>query len=98
MSVNQNQQINVFNKGMNTDTSDAYLSNEQYRYAENLRFITNTGENSGELRLIEGYKEVSGVLEKKEIVVAVTSARNLLIMLTNKDGKARIHVWNVETK
>lgn len=97
MSVNQNQQINVFNKGMNTDTSDAYLSNEQYRYAENLRFITNTGENSGELRLIEGYKEISGVLEHNEIVVAVTSVRNLLIMLTNKDGKARIHVWNEVT-
>lgn len=97
MSVNQNQQINVFNKGMNTDTSDAYLSNEQYRYAENLRFITNTGENSGELRLIEGYKKISGVLERNEIVVAVTSVRNLLIMLTNKDGKARIHVWNEVT-
>lgn len=89
MSVNQNQQINVFNKGMNTDTSDAYLSNEQYRYAENLRFITNTGENSGELRLIEGYKKVYKNTGNQvwfndgEEIIAVTSIRNLIVMLTN---------------
>jgi hypothetical protein len=32
-----------------------FIPSEQYRYAENLRFITDTGENSGELRAIESY-------------------------------------------
>lgn len=98
MSVNQNQQINVFNKGMNTDTSDAYLSNEQYRYAENLRFITNTGENSGELRLIEGYKQVykdPKYFHKDEQIVAVTSVRDLLVLLTNYNKNCAIVVINV---
>ena len=54
MDINNNQQINTFTKGMNTDTSDALLSSDQYRYAENLRLVTNTEENTGELRLIEG--------------------------------------------
>ena len=88
MSINSNtQQINVFNKGMNTDTSDAYLPSEQYRYAENLRFITNEGENSGELRLIEGYKEVEQLINEQEDIKAVTSIRNLIVILSN-DTKA----------
>ena len=49
-----NQQINVFNKGMNTDTSDAYISSDQYRYAENLRFTMNNESTTGELHTIEG--------------------------------------------
>ena len=97
MSTNSNlQQINVFNKGMNTDTSDAYLSSEQYRYAENLRFITDTGENSGELRRIEGYKTLNGILNEQEKVIAVTSVRNLIIILSN-DPYAQIRVHNVES-
>ena len=87
MSTNSDlQQINVFSKGMNTDTSDAFLSSEQYRYAENLRFITDTGENSGELRLIEGYKEVYDHLfgdSYARSIIASTSIRNLLIFLTH---------------
>lgn len=39
---------------MNTDTSDFVLQSDQYRYAENVRIITNTESNTGELRLIEG--------------------------------------------
>lgn len=96
------QQINVFNKGMNTDTSDAYLSNEQYRYAENLRFITDTGENSGELRLIEGWQEIyNGVLNPNDIVISATSIRNLIVLLVNTNPpntKAGIIVIDTETQ
>lgn len=54
MDINQNQQTNTFLKGMNTDTSDMLLGSDQYRYAENVRIVTDTDSNSGELRLIEG--------------------------------------------
>lgn len=55
MDINNNlMQTNTFIKGMNTDTSDALLSNEQYRYAENIRIVTDTESNSGEAHLIEG--------------------------------------------
>jgi hypothetical protein len=81
MSTNQNiQQINVFNKGMNTDTSDAYIPSEQYRYAENLRFITDTGGDSGELRLIEGYEELFNINTE---ILAVDSIRNLIVIICN---------------
>jgi hypothetical protein len=42
MDINNNQQVNSFLKGMNTDTSDSMIPAEQYRYAENLRIVTNT--------------------------------------------------------
>jgi len=54
MDINQNQQTNTFLKGMNTDTSDMLLGSDQYRYAENVRIVTDTDSNSGELRLIKG--------------------------------------------
>jgi hypothetical protein len=49
-----NTQINTFVKGMDTDTSDALISSEAYRYAENLRYVTDGESNSGELHLIDG--------------------------------------------
>ena len=77
MDINENlQQLNVFSKGMNTDTSDAYISNDQYRMAENLRFVTNTGENSGEIRSIEGYDKIKTIFpetqDTKYQIVAAT--------------------------
>ena len=37
MDINNNQQINTFTKGMNTDVSDMLMDNSQYRYAKNVR-------------------------------------------------------------
>lgn len=98
MSTNPNtQQTNVFNKGMNTDTSDAFLENEQYRYAENVRFFTNTGENSGELRAIEGWNEIEGLFKSQEEIKAVASIRDYIIVLSN-DPKGQLHVINTVSK
>lgn len=47
-------QTNTFAGGMDTDTSDALIKDSQYRLANNLRYITNTEENTGELHLIDG--------------------------------------------
>ena len=54
MDINNNLQVNTFTKGMNTDTSDALLDSSQYRYARNVRLVTNTDSNDGELRIVEG--------------------------------------------
>lgn len=54
MDINNQQQTNTFVGGMDTDTSDMYLDSSKYRYAENVRIITNKDSNSGELRIIEG--------------------------------------------
>ena len=61
MDVNNNQQINTFTKGMNTDVSDMLMDNSQYKYAENVRLVTNTDGNSGELRMVDGTESVGWV-------------------------------------
>lgn len=84
MDINDNlQQINTFVKGMNTDVSDALMDSSQYRYAENVRLATNTDENTGELRLIEGNALYSNI-DAYGTIIAMTSVRNLLIVITKK--------------
>lgn len=88
---NELQQINTFVKGMNTDVSDALMDSSQYRYAENVRLATNTEENTGELRLVEGTAVYSHIQDYGTIKV-MTSIRNLLIVITEKDSKGYILV------
>ena len=66
MDINNNQQINTFIKGMDTDTSDMYMGEGQYRYAENLRVVTDTDNNSGELHVIEGTNKVFDITPIEE--------------------------------
>ena len=68
MDINQNQQINTFIRGMDTDTSDALISNQQYRIAKNLRLTTNTNSDDGELHIIEGVSSVSFTDFFKDII------------------------------
>lgn len=93
MATENTIQINDFSKGMNTDTSDAYLDKSAYRLANNLRFITNTGENSGELHMIEGVVSVSDKI-KADAINAVTQLRDLGIIVCEKGSTWE--VWVIE--
>ena len=66
MDINNNQQINTFTKGMDTDTSDMYIGEGSYRYAENLRVVTDEDSNSGELHVIEGTNKVFTIIPEQE--------------------------------
>ena len=88
---NELQQINTFVKGMNTDVSDALMDSSQYRYAENVRLTTDKDENTGELRPIEGtsiYSNLSGYGD----IIAMTSVRNVLIVITRSTNRDYIVV------
>jgi hypothetical protein len=92
MDINQNQQTNTFVKGMNTDTSDMYLSSDQYRYAENVRVVTNEDSNSGELHLIEGttkYIKIEG-----QYIIASDYIRDIAVFITVNDDVAPTE-WSV---
>lgn len=79
MATNENlQQINTFTGGMNSDTSDALLKNDQYRLARNLRLSTETDENEGELHVMQGLKHKWTIQDSTE-VVAFTSCRQYII-------------------
>lgn len=92
MDINENlMQINSFLGGMNTDTSDSMIKPEQYRFAENLRLITNTDSNTGELHLIEGTGSTDCIKSdhKRDIIkiLAATSIRQYgIIVAQETDG------------
>jgi hypothetical protein len=81
MDINNNQQINTFTKGMNTDTSDAFIGADQYRYAENLRISTDTSSSGGALVPIDGTVRIDNSVCDWDNIIAVTSARDMLIVV-----------------
>lgn len=93
MDINsQMQQLNNFSGGMNSDTSDAYLKSDSYRLAQNLRYITNNEENSGEMHIIEGGLEQ---FRFNEEVVAMGDIRDYGVAITkNLDGK--FSIWRID--
>ena len=76
-------QINDFSGGMNTDTSDGAIASKQYRMAKNLRYVTNTQENSGELHMIEGLGDLVSTGRR---VVASTQIRNIGVLVYESDN------------
>ena len=86
MDINQNlEQINTFEKGMNTDVSDALLPNNQYRYAENLRFTSHDTNNAGELQPIKDMVQICTIKDENnnhEEIIATSQIRNYAIFIT----------------
>ena len=95
MDTNQKQpiQTNTFGKGMNTDTSDALLGSDQYRLARNLRYTTNTEENTGELHMIDGVKLINtGNILSDQTIIKTAELRDLGIIISSGSSG-----WNVYT-
>lgn len=94
MDINKNQQVNTFLKGMNTDLSDSLIDNSQYRYAENVRLVTNTDSNSGELRLIDGTSLRGDAFTDR--IVYLNSIREYVVVITKDDEHDTwsVHVSN----
>lgn len=94
MDINKNQQVNTFLKGMNTDLSDSLLDSSQYRYAENVRLVTNTDSNSGELRLIDGTTTRGDAFTDR--IVYLNSIREYVVVITKDDEHDTwsVHVSN----
>ena len=65
-------QTNSFAGGMNMDTDIMLLPNTQYRYAENVRIITNDDGNTGMLQNIQDTlkeKEKKFLLQSQQISI-----------------------------
>lgn len=95
MDVNNNQQINTFTKGMNTDVSDMLMDNSQYKYAENVRLVTNTDGNSGELRMVDGTESVGWDSFPGGTIKGMTSVRDVMIVVGYKNNRHYIYVHKV---
>ena len=93
MDINKNQQVNTFLKGMNTDISDSLMDSSQYRYAENLQLTTDTEHNTGELRLVEGNKQLYDFGNSGKIIY-INSIRNYVVVIYATNDSWSIYVNN----
>lgn len=70
---------------MNTDTSDALISNQEYRYAENIHIVTNINKQDGEVRLVDGVVLMN---HKFTEIYGATSIRDYGIIIGKKNGES----------
>jgi hypothetical protein len=75
-------QTNSFTGGMNLDVDVNLIKDNQYRYAENVRIITNDNGTTGALQGIEGVKKYNGKIADNEIIIGVTTIDKVAIVFT----------------
>jgi hypothetical protein len=66
-------QVNTFTAGMDMDTDVIYLKDNQYRYAENIRIVTNDNGTHGVLQNIEPVSEYEEGIPENETVLGVAT-------------------------
>lgn len=75
-------QTNSFVQGMNTDVDVNLIKDNQYRYAENVRLITNDNGTTGALQGVEGVKKYNGKVADNEIIIGVTTIDKVAVVFT----------------
>lgn len=95
MATENNSQVNVFVKGMNTDLSYQMIQEGQYTFGQNIRInaLNQTGSSDtnnaqGEVRPIEGVVNVGSF--SYDSILAVNTIRNIGCVIYTKDGTWRI--------
>lgn len=70
-----NSQINTFARGLDMDTDVTMISDGTYRYAENIRILTDTDGTTGLLQNIEHIRLYNGGIPSDEIILGTSTAR-----------------------
>ena len=70
-----NSQINTFTKGMNLDTDITMIPEGQYRYAENIRLLTDADGTTGMLQNIEYIRQYTDGIPSDETILGTATAR-----------------------
>jgi hypothetical protein len=83
--------IHSFSAGMNMDVDKSLLKENQYRYAENIRTITNDGSTTGAITNIEGSTIISGLnIPDEETVIGTATVRDIGLILTVGGGSVSV--------
>ena len=70
-----NSQVNTFLEGMNLDSDITMLSDKQYRWAQNVRLLTDNAGTTGILQNIEDIRQYLGGLEISENILGTAVSR-----------------------
>ena len=98
-------QTNTFLKGLNLDADISMIGSDQYRYAENIRLLTNDNGTTGVLQGVENIEKLTltsvtqgeTVLGAGEIIIGVTSVKEYGVVFTKDytDNKCYNRVWRL---
>ena len=94
MNKAQNIQTNSFVKGMNMDIDIHAIPENQYRYAENIRIITDTEGTSGVLQNIQNIHPVDGggfISDDETVLYAVTVDKYAVILTVDSKNINRVY-------
>ena len=70
-----NSQINTFTAGLNLDSDITMLSDKQYRWAQNVRLLTDNAGTTGVLQNIEDIRQYLGGLDISENILGTAVSR-----------------------
>ena len=70
-----NSQINTFAKGLNMDTDITMIPEGQYRYAENIRLLTDADGTTGMLQNIEYIRQYTDGIPSDETILGTATSR-----------------------
>lgn len=73
--MEQNAQINTFIGGMNMDKDVSLLADNEYRYAENIRLLTDSESSTGALQNIEYIRKYNTGIPENETILGTSSSR-----------------------
>ena len=82
----QSFQTNTFTSGMDLDTDVTLIANNKYRYAENVRLVTNDGGTTGVLQNIEGVKKYLSSIPSDETILGTTTIHDIGIVITKTNN------------
>lgn len=90
MDINNNQQINTFVKGLDTDSSDFIIDNQSYRNANNIRLIGDRFGSNISAQLIEGNVLITKFDENINII-QTCCVRDYGVIIAKNNNKLEIY-------
>lgn len=90
--ISNTAQINTFYGGMNMDSDAAILPNNQYRYGQDVRIITDDSSTSGVLQSVEGAKKYNYGIKSTEEIIGTATINDIAVIITKLvDGYNKVY-------
>lgn len=80
--ISNTAQVNTFTGGLNMDQDVNLIPDTQYRYAEDVRVITNDGGTTGVLQSIENPRKYDTIIPKDETIIGTTTINDIAVVIT----------------
>lgn len=84
-------QINTFTRGLDLDDDVTVIPNNRYRYAENIKVLTNDNGTTTVLQNLDGiYKYITSsndFTENKDVIIGCTAINDIVVVITQEQSQ-----------